>query len=338
MARAQLVWLLLAFIVRLDEIGAIPCDGDCVVKAERITPNGPVPLDSTQPIVTAVGCLETLEFTYGSHSSFGTSAQPPKVVLMIKSDKSSTITASTVLDDSEDGLQNRICCREHPMDRDALLLEAGMNNKKCRTEQALYLTPMDLFSDCMIQYPGVKDMEAGTMKVRIQFIVPERADMTLEGEEQVMGTSDGTNSFLLQAEYEQANGQSFKAHFYSVKIQVQRCSACLNKGEGLNGLAKRFGTHWTQVYSANQDIVGSPDDLEEARVLRLGSLYSVRAGDTLMSVALKFGVTVNQLFSWNGFMRTMLDTMPENPNHMSRALTVGQVSLLPCHVSACAPL
>lgn len=314
----------------LRAAGAEMCDGDCVVRAERVTPAGRVPFNNSEPLVTAVGCLETLDITFGRIRTFGTSAQPPKSVVMLTSDRSTTITASTTIDDSDEGLKNRICCAEHPMDRDRLLEDAGsqFQNQKCYTDQALALVPLDFF-DCMIQTTEHKTAE--TMRVRIQFIVPERADVTVDDEENLMGMY-GTNSFLLQADYEAVAGgvlTLIKALEYRVNVQVQRCSACLQEKEGLVALAKRFGTHWTQIYSANEDIVGSPDELDEARLLRLGSLYSVREGDTLMSIALKFGVTVNQLFVWNGYLRNALDTMPESANHMSRALAVGQVACVP---------
>eukprot|EP00802_Teleaulax_amphioxeia_P014289 Tamp_14351.p1 GENE.Tamp_14351~~Tamp_14351.p1 ORF type:complete len:388 (-),score=80.65 Tamp_14351:470-1591(-) len=339
MARPQrLAWLLLACL-RLDATSAISCDGDCVVKAERVTPSGRVPFDHSKPLVTAVGCFETLEITFGSHQHFSDIGVPASEVLMLKSDRSSTYTAGTDLElTSDEGVKNRVCCKENPKDRDKALLDMGMI-EKCRSDPALFDTPMNLFEDCMTKYPGVTDAAAGTTTIKITFIVPERADMTIDGEEDPMGTSDGMHSFLLQAEFKtviQGQEQSVIAQEYPVSIQVQRCSACLEKGEGLNSLAKRFGTHWTQIYSANHNIVGSPDELEEARLVRLGSLYSVRSGDTLMSIALKFGVTVNQLFMWNGNMRSALDTMPESPNHMSRALTIGQVfCVLPktCHNS-----
>jgi LysM repeat protein len=38
-------------------------------------------------------------------------------------------------------------------------------------------------------------------------------------------------------------------------------------------------------------------------MVRLGPLYAARTGDTLLSIALKFGVTVNQLFFWNQHLR-----------------------------------
>jgi hypothetical protein len=162
--------------------------------------------------------------------------------------------------------------------------------------------------------------------VRIQFIVPERADLMVSSTE-VYDQMYGSTGFALVAEYispDGSNQDTIRTTPFIVLLQIQRCSACLKKGEGLNALAKRFGTHWTQIYSANHDIVGTPDLLEESRVVRLGSLYSVRKIDTLMSIALKFGVTVNQLLQWNGFLRTMPDSMPESPNHMSRDLRPDQ--------------
>ena len=50
-----------------------------------------------------------------------------------------------------------------------------------------------------------------------------------------------------------------------------------------------------QVYSSNPEINRNPNQIDENQVIRLGPLYSVRTGDTLMSIATKFGVTVNQV-------------------------------------------
>lgn len=333
-------WLLLALASAcLHAAGAVTCSGHCVVKAERVTPAGRVPFDNSKPLVTAVGCLETIEITYGSLGSLGEMTQPPKMVMMLGADQSTSITASAPVDDSRNGLKNTICCKEHPMDRDRVLAEAGFANELCFTQQTLSLEPRSLLADCMNMMSMITNETDGTAMIRIEFVVPERADMTIgEGNVDIMGTTDGSNSFVLQADYVEKNGAAtiIKTQGYVIDVQVQRCSACLGKSEGLNSLAKQWGTHWTQVYSANHDIVGSPDELEQARLLRLGSLYAVRERDTLMSIALKFGVTVNQLFKWNGFMRNELDSMPESPNHMSRALTLGQVMcVLPktCHNS-----
>ena len=339
--RRGLSWLVLARALLFDARcnSSSMCDGHCVIKAERVTPAGRIPFNNSQPLVTAVGCMETLEITFGNHELYGA----PQVIMMLKADRSSSITASTVLDDSDDGEKNRICCREHPIDRDKVLAAAvaerpGLLNEKCVSDQALVNTPFDLFQ-CMLQHPSEKNVTAGTLLVRIQFIVPERADM-LQDEVEVFNAMHGTNGFILEAEYpdQSTDGGTIKSLPYRINLQVQRCSACLQRGEGLNALAKRYGTHWTQVYSANHDIVGSPAELDEARLLRLGSLYSVREKDTMMSIALKFGVSVNQLLMWNGYLRNAvslsLSCLPPRP-HSPSSVTNTQIctpanSWIPC--------
>merc|ERR1719409_2181607 len=99
--RRGLSWLLLANALLFDARcnSSSMCDGHCVIKAERVTPAGRVPFNNSEPLVTAVGCLETIEITFGKHESFGTSSLPPKAVMMLTADRSTTITASTVLDD-----------------------------------------------------------------------------------------------------------------------------------------------------------------------------------------------------------------------------------------------
>ena len=52
---------------------------------------------------------------------------------------------------------------------------------------------------------------------------------------------------------------------YCIVYQVQRCSTCLQKGQSLSSLAHAYGTHWTQVYSANSQI-NDPDEVSEGQV------------------------------------------------------------------------
>lgn len=312
------VFLLFACLLRLDGVGAQKCNGTCVINSDRITPAGRIPLSDT--VVTAVGCREVVEVQFGRHELFGVAAPLPQTVYMVAADGIQRITASAVLDDSLEGIKTKVCCTEHPMVRDKMLEEAGLSGEKCVTEPEQALIPFDMVS-CMRQ---TYNRTTGT--ARVEFIVPERADMNAYGSYNPMGTSDGMEAFILVAEYESADTKIPKIPTagYKINIQIQRCSACLRKGEGLNGLAKRFATHWSQIYSSNHDIIGSPDTLVESRLMRLGSMYAVRDGDTLMSIALKFGVTVNTLFMWNGHLRNQLNSMPESPNKMSRALTIGQ--------------
>lgn len=117
-----------------------------------------------------------------------------------------------------------------------------------------------------------------------------------------------------------------------LKIQLQRCSVCLEQHtpgqeplSSLVAVAKAYGTHWSQIYSSNQDIVGNPGEVPAGKLIRLGPLYQVAAGDTLISIALKFGVSVNQLLFWNKQLTSLPDSNPTSANHMSRTLLPGHL-------------
>lgn len=118
---------------------------------------------------------------------------------------------------------------------------------------------------------------------------------------------------------------------YCVLFVVQRCSVCLQPGEGLASVAKRFGSHWTQIYSANPDINGNPDDLEVGQLVRLGNRYTVKQGDTLVALALKFGVSVNQIFYWNPHLVPLPDLGGKgDKDFLSRLLPIGhELCILP---------
>lgn len=68
-------------------------------------------------------------------------------------------------------------------------------------------------------------------------------------------------------------------------------------------LARKHGTHWTQLYTTNPEIYGDPDRVVVGQLVRLGMIYRVKPPDTLMSIALKFGVSINQIFGWNSFSK-----------------------------------
>mmetsp|Transcript_22126 Transcript_22126/g.44775 ORF Transcript_22126/g.44775 Transcript_22126/m.44775 type:complete len:342 (+) Transcript_22126:318-1343(+) len=246
--------------------------------------------DNSVPFLTAVGCRKDIYVTFGSLIS---DTDSPNVELY---------TTTNIKKNSKDlNPVQEACCVEAPLDRE----------KSCVVDRAMETKPFDLFEcislDTTEKWPGYT-------RAKVTFITPYDSDMN----------NDGQLFFCLWASHNQG-GQTnpLRSAKYCITIQVQRCSACLKDGEGLTNMAKQWGTHWTQIYSANEDIEGTPDYLEAGRLLRLGPLYQLREGDTLMSVALKFGVSVNQLFYWNKYLRPLEDTVSENENPMSREVAVG---------------
>jgi len=249
--------------------------------------------DNSQTFLTAVGCEKRIEVVFGSLLDDVTS---PHVELFTTTN---TKKNSRILDAAQ-----QACCIEAPLDRAST----------CVVDRAQERQPFDLFECINLD---ITDKWPGYTRAKVTFVAPYNSDMSNNGE----------LSFCLAAAHDETgNSQNpLRSQPYCIHIQVQRCSACLRKGEGLTNMAKQWGTHWTQIYSANEDILGSPDSLEEGRLLRLGPLYELREGETLMSVALKFGVSVNQIFYWNKFLRPLEDTVSDNNNTMSREVAVGQL-------------
>lgn len=74
-------------------------------------------------------------------------------------------------------------------------------------------------------------------------------------------------------------------------------------GDTLSGIAQQFGITVPQLQQWNQ--LADPDYIQVGQVLLIqetqekGENYVVQVGDTLSEIALRFGVTVQQLQTWN---------------------------------------
>ncbi|WP_252237009.1 phage tail tip lysozyme [Clostridium sp. CH2] len=95
----------------------------------------------------------------------------------------------------------------------------------------------------------------------------------------------------------------------------------VKSGDTLSGIAVKFGVTVAQLQAWNG--ISNPNKISVGQVLKVkadapptpptgGDTYTVKSGDTLSGIAVKFGVTVAQLQAWNGI---------SNPNKIS----VGQV-------------
>lgn len=97
----------------------------------------------------------------------------------------------------------------------------------------------------------------------------------------------------------------------------------VKSGDTLSGIAVKFGVTVAQLQAWNG--ISNPNKISVGQVLKIkgtsggstgGSTqnitYTIKSGDTLSGIAVKFGVTVSQLQSWNGIT---------NPNK----IYVGQV-------------
>lgn len=116
---------------------------------------------------------------------------------------------------------------------------------------------------------------------------------------------------------------------HCVTVHIHRCAICARKGDSLYTIAASHGTKWAQLLSANQHIT-NPDTISEGELIILGNVYVLEFGDTLMSVAAKFGVTVNSIFRWNPYLTALSDTSSGRNNKYSRQIPAGhEVCVLP---------
>ena len=91
---------------------------------------------------------------------------------------------------------------------------------------------------------------------------------------------------------------------YCIDIEVERCRYCPGaEGHGLSDLAAEWGTTWLQIYAGNNGIADA-SILTVGMPIDMGVVAAVSSGDSLASVALKFGVTVELLLEWNPDLRT----------------------------------
>uniref|UniRef100_A0A7S0VIM3 LysM domain-containing protein n=1 Tax=Hemiselmis tepida TaxID=464990 RepID=A0A7S0VIM3_9CRYP len=259
-------------------------------------PNGvPCPLGqysgvsraANDTIVTAVGCEVEFSVTFGS--SFSLDADVSVDMCARASTGICVIKSNTITIDK--GVVE--CCSSAIQDRQCALSEQ---------ESELPRT----FFDCM-QLRTVK--RPGSTTATIKFVTPYLSDLSNAEFWARDPTLQGRHEVCLTASEKDSLNNTARSPPHCVPVQVQRCSACLKGGAGLNDLSKRYGTHWTQIYSSNQDITGNPDALDNGRLVRLGPLYEVQDNDTPMQVAVKLGVSVNQLLYWNKHLSLLQDPL-----------------------------
>lgn len=82
-------------------------------------------------------------------------------------------------------------------------------------------------------------------------------------------------------------------------FKVGKCKYCAKPGETLASIAGDYGTDWLQLYGANTQIE-DPDDLSaHHHPLNLGPTYRVVKGDSLSSLATRFGTSVGSIQALN---------------------------------------
>jgi len=81
-------------------------------------------------------------------------------------------------------------------------------------------------------------------------------------------------------------------------FQVARCKYAVNMEQTIAEIAAIFGTDWIQIFNLNA--MTSPDlILFRHQVLNIGHLYSVSAGDSLDSIARRFGTSPRSIMFLN---------------------------------------
>ena len=78
-------------------------------------------------------------------------------------------------------------------------------------------------------------------------------------------------------------------------VRVRKCKYCLEAGETLADVGRRFQVDWLQIYMANPHIP-TPDQVpRDLATINTGVFYSVRAGDYLELIGQRFFMTELQL-------------------------------------------
>jgi len=76
---------------------------------------------------------------------------------------------------------------------------------------------------------------------------------------------------------------------------VRKCKYCMSEGETLEGVGRRFGVDWLQIYLANPHLTDPDNILPQHRLINLGVLYTVRAGDYLELLSQRFFQAASEL-------------------------------------------
>lgn len=83
-----------------------------------------------------------------------------------------------------------------------------------------------------------------------------------------------------------------------ITVTVVKCRKCVAPGESLDSIAKLLNTQWRVIWSANPGML-NPLSIKEGDELQTALKYSVRTGDSLASLAMRFGTSVNVILSVN---------------------------------------
>jgi len=261
-----------------------------------VVDKGKSSFDNAEYVSTAVGCSQTVNVKFGS----ALNATSSPTISMCERDAEGVCRykSGVILNQFQ-----RDCCTKAFVQRSRSCIAPTMADD-----------PNSIFQCIQLSYT----IEPGHTTAHVTFFGSYGSDLVNGGQVEVCLVASHGNRTQASAPY-------------CILLVVQRCSVCLQPGEGLAAVAKRYGSHWTQIYSANPDIKGNPDDLQVGQLVRLGNQYTVKKGDTLVALALKFGVSVNQIFFWNPHLVPLPDLGgKEDRDYLSRLLPIGhELCILP---------
>lgn len=83
-----------------------------------------------------------------------------------------------------------------------------------------------------------------------------------------------------------------------VFVRMIRCQFCARPADSLQSMAKLWHTTWTEIWSGNH-MLFNPDLVVQDQVVSVGPTYTVRPGDDLDHLAMRYGVDTADLLLWN---------------------------------------
>jgi len=88
----------------------------------------------------------------------------------------------------------------------------------------------------------------------------------------------------------------------TITLSTRLCIYTVQEHDTLQTITRRYhlSTNWLNVWNANPTMVLDPDlDIGAGKLIKVGPVYEVKAGDTLANVAGQFSTTVKKLLSVN---------------------------------------
>jgi len=112
-------------------------------------------------------------------------------------------------------------------------------------------------------------------------------------------------SFRLQDSRERVTIGRITLFVYSRPSVDKFCAYDVRPLDTLTSVSDAFGMHWLTLYLLNNHTIRHPDRLPPGQRLSVGRPYVVRSGDSLYSIATRFGTTWQHIMTTNA--ATLLD-------------------------------